>query len=64
MTSNLYMYPRFGKEARDNSEMAYYLVINASISDYMCSRNSVIIKGKLKKNFLYSLVNIKIVEKY
>ena len=48
---NLHIYPRFGKEARDNSEMAYYLSINAFTSHYMYSRNSDIIKGKLKKTF-------------
>ena len=53
--SNLHIYPRFGKEARDNSEMAYYLLINAFISDYMYSRNSDIIKGKLKNLFIVSI---------
>lgn len=52
---NLHIYPRFGKEARDNSEMAYYLLINAFISDYMYSRNSDIIKGKLKNLFIVSI---------
>ena len=48
---HLHIYPCFGKEARDNSEMAYYLLINAFISNYMYSQNSDIIKGKLKKTF-------------
>ena len=52
---NLHIFPRFGKEARDNSEMAYYLLINAFISDYMYSRNSDIIKGKLKNLFIVSI---------
>ena len=52
---NLHIFPRFGKEARDNSEMAYYLLINAFISDYMYSRNSDIIKGKLKNLFVVSI---------
>lgn len=52
---NLHIYPSFGKEARDNSEMAYYLLINAFISDYMYSRNSDIIKGKLKNLFIVSI---------
>ena len=51
---NLHIYPRFGKEARDNSEMAYYLLINAFISDYMYSWKGDIIKGKLKKLFIFS----------
>lgn len=52
---NLHINPRFGKEARDNSEMAYYLLINAFISDYMYSWNSDIIKGKLKNHFIVSI---------
>ena len=56
MTSTyIHTYPRFGKEAGDNSEMAYYLLINAFILDYMYSRNSDIIKGKLKNLFIVSI---------